>query len=101
MVVTPISYGVVSVTGNSATSVSYAALVGGKPFGTKVPASGEQWDLNVAPDVKPKNPKDYKVVGTSVPRFDLPEKFTGRVHHMRRTSACQECFTAAWCARRS
>jgi len=67
--------GVVSVTGNSAKSVSYAALVGGKPFGTKVPASGEQWDLNVAPDVKPKNPREYKVVGTSVPRFDLPDKF--------------------------
>ena len=67
--------GVVSVTGNSAKSVSYAALVGGRPFGTKVPASGEQWDLNVAPDVKPKNPREYKVVGTSVPRFDLPDKF--------------------------
>jgi nicotinate dehydrogenase subunit B len=67
--------GVVSVTGNSAKSVSYAALVGGKPFDTKVPASGEQWDLNVAPDVKPKNPREYKVVGTSVPRFDLPDKF--------------------------
>ena len=67
--------GVVSVSGNSAKSVSYAALVGGKPFDTKVPASGEQWDLNVAPDVKPKNPREYKVVGTSVPRFDLPDKF--------------------------
>src|SRR5439155_15663018 len=31
--------GVVSVAGNSAKSVSYAALVGGKPFATKVPAS--------------------------------------------------------------
>ena len=67
--------GVVSVAGNSAKSVSYAALVGGKSFDTKVPASGEQWDLNVAPDVKPKNPREYKVVGTSVQRFDLPDKF--------------------------
>ena len=69
--------GVVSVAGNSAKSVSYAALVGGKRFDTKVAASGEQWDLKVAPDVKPKDPKDYKIVGTSVPRFDLPPKFTG------------------------
>ena len=69
--------GVVSVAGNAATSVSYAALVGGQRFDTKVAASGEQWDLKVAPDVTPKDPKDYKVVGTSVPRFDLPPKLTG------------------------
>jgi len=70
--------GVVSVTGNPAKSVSYAALVGGRPFDTKIQASGEQWDLNLAADVKPKDPKDYKVVGTSVARFDLPPKFTGQ-----------------------
>jgi nicotinate dehydrogenase subunit B len=69
--------GVVSVAGNSARNISYAALVGGKRFDTKVAASGEQWDLKVAPDVKPKDPKDYTIVGTSVPRFDLPPKFTG------------------------
>jgi len=69
--------GVVSVAGNSAQNISYAALVGGKRFDTKVAASGEQWDLKVAPEVTPKDPKDYKIVGTSVPRFDLPPKLTG------------------------
>ena len=69
--------GVVSVAGNAAQNVSYATLVGGRRFDTKIPASGEQWDLKVAPDVKPKDPKDYKVVGTSVPRLDLPQKLTG------------------------
>src|SRR6185312_10967536 len=73
--------GVVSVAGNSAKSVSYAALVGGRRFDTKIQASGEQWDLNLAADVKPKEPKDYKVVGTSVPRFDLPPKFTGQFQY--------------------
>jgi CO/xanthine dehydrogenase Mo-binding subunit len=68
--------GVVSVSGNPARTVSYAALVGGARFNTKVDASGEQWDLKLAADVKPKDPKDYKVVGTSVARFDLPPKFT-------------------------
>jgi nicotinate dehydrogenase subunit B len=68
--------GVISVAG-STDKVSYAALVGGKRFDTKIPASGEQWDIKVAPDVKPKDPKDYTIVGTSVPRFDLPPKFTG------------------------
>jgi nicotinate dehydrogenase subunit B len=31
----------------------------------------------VAPEVPAKNPKDYKIVGKSIPRVDLPEKFTG------------------------
>jgi nicotinate dehydrogenase subunit B len=70
--------GVVTAPGNSAQSVSYAALVGGKRFDTKIQASGEQWDLNLAADVKPKDPKDYTIVGTSVARFDLPPKFTGQ-----------------------
>ncbi len=69
--------GVVSVSAAASKSVSYAALVGGKRFATKIAASGEQWDLKVAPDVKPKDPKDYKIVGTPVQRFDLPKKFTG------------------------
>ena len=66
--------GVVSVAGNPARSVSYAALVGGARFNTKIDASGEQWDLKLASDVRPKDAKDYKVVGTSVARFDLPSK---------------------------
>jgi nicotinate dehydrogenase subunit B len=70
--------GVVGVSGNPATSVSYAALVGGRRFDTRIAASGEQWDLNIAPEVKPKDPRDYKVVGTSIARFDLPPKFTGQ-----------------------
>ena len=72
-----VANGVVSVTGNSANNISYAALVGGHRFDTKVAASGEQWDLKIAPEVKPKDPKDYTIVGTSVPRFDLPPKLTG------------------------
>ena len=68
--------GVVSVDGNSAANISYATLVGGMPFDTTIAASGEQWDLEVAPDVTPKDPSDYTIVGTSVPRFDLPQKFT-------------------------
>jgi CO/xanthine dehydrogenase Mo-binding subunit len=68
--------GVVSVAGNAAKSVSYAELVGGRKFETSIQASGEQWDLNLAPDIKPKDPKDYKIVGTAVARFDLPTKFT-------------------------
>lgn len=69
--------GVVSVAGESAEKVSYASLVGGKRFDKKISASGEGWDIKVAPDVHPKDPQSYKIVGKSVPRLDLPPKFTG------------------------
>lgn len=69
--------GVVSVTDNPAKKVSYAELIGGKRFNLKITATGTTWDLKVAPEVKAKDPKDYKIVGTSVPRIDLPPKFTG------------------------
>ena len=33
--------------------------------------------MQVAPEVKPKSYQDYKIVGTPVPRVDLPPKLTG------------------------
>src|SRR6202007_2797031 len=60
-----VSDGVVSVAGNAAKNVSYGGLIGGRHFNVQVAASGEGWDLNMAPEVHPKNPKDYKVVETS------------------------------------
>ena len=69
--------GVVTVSGNPAKKVSYGQLVGGKRFNAKITATGIQGSMNVAPEVKPKSYKDYKVVGTSVRRVDLPAKFTG------------------------
>ena len=69
--------GVVSVAGNPARKISYGDLLGGKRFNIRITASGNGWDMKVAPEVPAKNPKDYKVVGKSIPRVDLPEKFTG------------------------
>jgi CO/xanthine dehydrogenase Mo-binding subunit len=69
--------GVVSVAGNPAKKISYGDLLGGKRFNIRITASGNGWDMKVAPEVPAKNPKDYKVVGKSIPRVDLPEKFTG------------------------
>ena len=69
--------GVVSDGGSPAKKVSYAELVGGKRFNVKITATGAGGAMKVAPEVTPKDPKTYKIVGTSAPRVDLPPKFTG------------------------
>jgi nicotinate dehydrogenase subunit B len=69
--------GVVSVIGNPSKKIAYGDLLGGKRFNIRITAAGVGWDMKVAPEVPAKNPKDYKVVGKSIPRVDLPEKFTG------------------------
>ena len=69
--------GVVSVTGDPAKKTSYAELVGGKRFNVKITATGTGGGMKVAPEVPAKDPKNYKIVGTSAQRVDLPPKFTG------------------------
>lgn len=54
--------------------VTYGELIGGKRFERRVAGA------------TPKRPAQYRVVGTSVPRIDLPAKVTGRyvnVHDVR------------------
>jgi nicotinate dehydrogenase subunit B len=69
--------GVVSANGDSTRKVSYAELIGDKRFNVKMETSGTGWDLKISPDVQVKNVNDYKIVGMSVRRTDLPGKFTG------------------------
>jgi nicotinate dehydrogenase subunit B len=69
--------GVVSAKGDSTRKVSYAELIGDKRFNVKMETSGTGWDLKISPDVQVKNVNDYKIVGMSVRRTDLPGKFTG------------------------
>lgn len=66
--------GVVS---DGAKKVSYGQLIGGKQFNVKITATGTGWDMKVAPEVRAKEVKDYKIVGTSQKRLDLPPKLTG------------------------
>ena len=66
------SDGVVSVRGAPAKKATYAELIGGKQFNVKV--SGK---------AKPKDPKDYKIVGKSIPRVDIPEKVFGTFTYMQ------------------
>jgi CO/xanthine dehydrogenase Mo-binding subunit len=69
--------GIVSVAGDVNRNVSYAQLIGGKQFNMKITATGTGWDMKVAPEIKAKDVKDYKVVGTSQKRIELPAKLTG------------------------
>jgi nicotinate dehydrogenase subunit B len=71
------SDGIVSVTGNPAKKVSYGDLIGGRRFDVRITASGTGAELKVAAEIPAKDRKAYKIVGTSIPRVDLPPKFTG------------------------
>ncbi|HEV3483521.1 MAG TPA: molybdopterin cofactor-binding domain-containing protein [Candidatus Acidoferrales bacterium] len=69
--------GNVSAPGGESKTISYWELIGNKRFHLTMTATGTGENLQLAPDVPPKNLKDYKIVGTSVPRIDLPAKFSG------------------------
>jgi nicotinate dehydrogenase subunit B len=62
-----VSDGMISVRQDPDRSVSYTDLMGGKRF-----------DHPVSGNAPLKSPKDYTVVGTQVPRVDIPAKFTGQ-----------------------
>jgi nicotinate dehydrogenase subunit B len=57
--------------------VSYGQLIGGKKFNVKITATGTGLNMKVAPEVRAKDVKDYRIVGTSQKRIDLPPKLTG------------------------
>jgi CO/xanthine dehydrogenase Mo-binding subunit len=70
------------VTGGSG-KVTYGELIGGKSFNFTFPAS----QTSATPGQGIAKPvKDYKIVGRSFPRIDIPDKVTGRytyVHNVR------------------
>ena len=79
--------GVVSIAGQESRSVTYGSLL-----------AMQHTQLLLVPDTPVKAAADYRIVGTSTPRVDIPAKATGAltfVHDMR----VPECFMAAWCAR--
>ena len=78
--------GMVSVGGNPAKKISYGQLTGGKKFNTRITATGTGYDMKVAPEVKPKDPKNYRIVGKPIHRFEIPTKVTGEhdyIHNVR------------------
>jgi len=73
-----VNAGVVSSVTDPTRKISYGKLLGGKRFDVRIKVSGTGMQMVLAPDVRAKDPKDYKIVGASVPRVDLPGKFTGK-----------------------
>jgi nicotinate dehydrogenase subunit B len=67
-----VSNGIVSIGGHPTRSVTYGALLGDKPFNVKFTGTAPQKPIN-----------RYKLVGTSVPRVDIPDKASGKYVHMQ------------------
>ena len=66
-----VNKGVVSIDGHPTQSVAYGALIGDKPFNVKFTGTAPQKAIT-----------RYKVVGTNVPRVDIPDKAAGQYTHM-------------------
>jgi len=64
--------GAVSVRGTPTKSVTYAELIGGKQF-----------NLRITGKAKPKAPAEYRLVGKSLPRWDIPAKVFGTFTYMQ------------------
>src|SRR5712692_2550159 len=65
--------GVISAAGDPAKRITYAELIGGRHFNSKVEWNKQTGNtMNIKGEAKPKSPSEYKVVGKSFPRRDLP-----------------------------
>jgi len=67
-----VSKGVVSIDGHPSRSISYGELLGDKPFNVKLTGTAPQKPIS-----------RYKLVGTRVPRVDIPDKASGKYLHMQ------------------
>jgi hypothetical protein len=93
---------VVSVAGDAKKNVTYAQLIGGKRFNVKITATGTGWDMKVAPEVRAKDFKEYKIVGTSQQRLDRRPSLRGvrlrprrsRVRHVARSRRSSPTITS-------
>lgn len=74
--------GIVSVRSDASKSVSYGELVEATDLNNALKVSGQGAALNVEGAGQPKDPASYTIVGTSVPRKDLPPKILGQFQYV-------------------
>jgi len=67
-----VSQGVVSIDGEEGRSVTYGELIGDKPFEVKFTGTAPQKPVG-----------RYRLVGTNVPRLDIPAKVAAKYTHMQ------------------
>jgi CO/xanthine dehydrogenase Mo-binding subunit len=67
-----VNKGVVSIDGHPARSVTYGELLGDKPFTVKLTGTAPQKPIT-----------RYRLVGTRVPRVDIPQKASGKYVYMQ------------------
>src|SRR6266446_4440858 len=73
-----VSDGVVSVIGDPAKKISYADIIGGQYCHSQIGWNNQYGNpLALTSPAKPKTPDQYKIVGTSPPRFDVSGKVFG------------------------
>ena len=78
-----VTNGVVSVAGDSAKKISYVEMIGGNYFNVQVEWNGQVGNgMVVTGKAKPKAVADYKVVGKSYKRFDIPGKVYGTTDYV-------------------
>jgi len=68
--------GVISVPGDGR-SITYGDLIGGRRFNIRLGVKGEGNKTQLIGRARLKDPKEFKVLGTSVPRVDIPAKVRG------------------------
>ena len=75
--------GVVAVAGDPARKIGYGELIGGRYFDVPMSWNGKFGnDLVAEGKAKPKPPSAYKIVGQSLPRFDVPAKVFGKLDYV-------------------
>lgn len=74
--------GVISVVGANQ-SITFGELVAGQRLNIDIGATGKSENMTVAPKIKLKDPSTYTVIGTSVPRLDIPGKVTGEYTYVQ------------------